>query len=100
MARIARMKLSKVIPADLGKYVRERTNWEQFTKILHEQAFGGKTVVNGNEKTYITQPDIKALEMLVEISYGKLDDADDVLTAIKKDISEQSGPPLRMVKTG
>ena len=92
----------KNIPAELGEYVRNRTDWDKFTKILQEQAFGGVTIKNANNVTYTTQPDMKAMNLLVEISYGKLDADEELMNTIKKEISEQAGPPqpLKLAKTG
>lgn len=73
-ARLGRGKSREaVIVTSIKQYIRDNTPWEKILKALLDLSLGGKKIKNANGITYRTRPDLNAIKLLLEYSYGKPD---------------------------
>lgn len=63
------------IPHSLSIYLRDNTDWDKFRQVLTDMAFGGIKQQNYNGHIITTVPNLGALSMLAEYSYGKPKDS-------------------------
>ena len=59
------------MPKSLRALLRERVDWDKFVTTLQDMAFGGKQVMNYNGQLITSQPNLDALRMLAEYSWGR-----------------------------
>ena len=79
--------------------VKNNTDWEQLVNTLTKIAIGGYEFENYNKQRIIAQPNLSAMELLLEIAWGKMDTNNDeeevrnALNSFKKFSAGLSLPP-------
>lgn len=68
---MGRRKKIPLPPANFKEYLKKSANWELVVKALTQLAFGGIETTNYNGQKIVTQPNMEAMKMLFQYSWGR-----------------------------